>query len=271
MCHCKIQSDFLVGCYGITKNPQDNYCMVFGRYSEESLRKYLERNHSNLTLKERFILFHCICRSLKSIHDKNLIHGDLHSNNILMISGNCYVADLGMCNTSHNSQPLTNDDQIYGILPYIAPEVLFQKKYSKQSDIYSLGMIMWEIFAGYPPFSNCSNCNNLIVDVLNNKRPPRLHEMPPDFRELTELCWNGDPSIRPNIMKLFSFSINKLKDCYKDDIESFTQNLKSLSSQNTTGQNFTPPFRHNLQQTDSYVHSSQVISIISNTLPYFTM
>ena len=58
--------------------------MVLGRVTEGNLRDYLQKNYSNLTLKDRITIFHHLCKSLYDIHEKNLIHCDLHSGNTLV-------------------------------------------------------------------------------------------------------------------------------------------------------------------------------------------
>ena len=99
--------------------------MVLNRYTEGNLRDYLQNNHSNLTLKDRISMFHHLCLSLYYIHEKDLIHCDLHSGNILVDGGNCFITDLGLCGPVDDE--LSN--KIYGIISYIAPEVLRGNKY----------------------------------------------------------------------------------------------------------------------------------------------
>src|SRR5436190_673952 len=82
------------------------------------------------------------------IHEKNFIHRGFHSGNILLSESSSYqhwqIGDLGL------SQPANSDrnNEIYGIIPNIAPEILKVllegAVFSKESDIYSMGMIMWE-------------------------------------------------------------------------------------------------------------------------------
>src|SRR2546423_8490476 len=92
-----------------------------------------------------------LCESLYRIHEKDLIHCDLHSGNVLIEGNNCYITDLGLCGSVDDE--LSN--KIYGIIPYMAPEVLFEnEENTKESDIYSIGMLMWELFAGHPPFND---------------------------------------------------------------------------------------------------------------------
>ena len=75
------------------------------------------------------------------IHEKNYIHHDLHSGNIfsytIWISK---IGDLGLCQQAVGKKD--NPNKIFGVIPYLAPEVLSKKPYIKESDIYSFGMII---------------------------------------------------------------------------------------------------------------------------------
>ena len=126
--------------------------MVLTYVPKGSLRNYLQDNHLNLTIKDRFKLLRSLCQSLYDIHKKDLIHCDLHSGNILMQGGNCFITDLGLCGPVDEK----SSNKVYGIVSYVAPELLRgnNMKNTKETDIYSVGMLMWEIFAGHPPFDD---------------------------------------------------------------------------------------------------------------------
>src|SRR5205085_11854536 len=97
--------------------------MVLNR-NEENLRNYLRNNHSKLTLKNRITILRYLCQSLDDIHEKDLIHCDLHSGNMLIQGGGCYITDLGLCGPVDDE----SSGKIYGIILYIAPEILQGKK-----------------------------------------------------------------------------------------------------------------------------------------------
>ena len=137
MNYCKIKSQLIIYCYGITKFPDNgNYAIVLDYVQEGNLRGYLLKNHLNLTLKDRVILFKYLCGALHQIHRKDLIHCDLHSGNILLQGGNCFITDLGLCGPVDEK----SSDKVYGVVSYVAPELLRGKKNTKESDIYSVGM-----------------------------------------------------------------------------------------------------------------------------------
>ena len=162
MNYCKVKSGMIVPCFGITKFPDNgNYAIVLNYYLEGNLRDYLQKNHSNLTLKNRITIFEYLCGALYAIHEKDLIHCDLHSGNILLYGGNCYITDLGLCGPVDEK----SSNKIYGITSYIAPEIFRGNKNTKESDIYSVGMLMWELFAGHPPFDNRAHNHCLMIDI----------------------------------------------------------------------------------------------------------
>src|SRR2546423_554778 len=82
-----------------------------------------------------------ISKQLESIHELNLIHGDFHNGNILCSNYKLsLISDLGLCRPVNRSNI---KNEIYGVLPYMAPEVLRGEPYTKEADIYSFGIIMW--------------------------------------------------------------------------------------------------------------------------------
>src|SRR3954453_5578386 len=118
---------------------------------DTDLRNYLELYHDELTWEKRIIITSNIINSLSIIHKKKSIHRDLHSRNILYSKSIDYwnISDFGFCGPFN--KPSTS---IYGNLSYIAPEVMSKRNYSFASDIYSIGILMWEISSGQVPFSD---------------------------------------------------------------------------------------------------------------------
>src|SRR4051794_3501676 len=193
----------IVSCHGITKFPDNgNYAMVLDHKLEGNLRNYLQKNHFKLTLKDRITIFSYLCESLYRIHDKDLIHCDLHSGNILVGNGCCYITDLGLCGPVDDK----SSNKIYGIMPYIAPEIFQGGKNTKESDIYSIGMLMWEIFSGHPPFDNRPHDIDLVYNIYDGLRPENLLNMPEDYKQMMQKCWDADPSKRPTIWELWRFA-----------------------------------------------------------------
>ena len=185
--------------------------MVLSYNSEGNLRDYLQHNHSKLTLNDRITILSYLCESLNYIHEKDLIHCDLHSGNMLVQGGGCFITDLGLCGPVDDE----SSGKLYGIVSYIAPELLRgtnNVKHTKKSDVYSVGMLMWEIFAGCPPFDDRAHNHHLIFDICEKGlRPPILPGIPEDYAQMMRKCWDMNPSKRPTMKELWDFSRNKLK------------------------------------------------------------
>jgi serine/threonine protein kinase len=121
-----------------------------------------------------------------------------------LLGGIWHVGDLGL---SQLADDIINNE-IYGVIPYIAPEIFKGAKFSKESDIYSLGMIMWELTTGCRPFANIEHDANLIYEIIDGKRPEITNDTPECFANLMKQCWDSVPSKRPTISQFQSF-INK--------------------------------------------------------------
>jgi len=157
---------------------------------EGSLRKHLPKIvkldwYNKLQLLEKIVF------GLKTIHESGLVHCDLHDGNILVSDDHdeLFIIDLGLCKPINTLQ---NDYNVYGVLPYIAPEILRRGSYTAASDIYSFSMIMWEFTSGSPPFNDREQ-HNL------NERPEIIENTPPCYMNLMKKCWDSDPSKRPTI------------------------------------------------------------------------
>jgi serine/threonine protein kinase len=61
----------------------------------------------------------------------------------------CLITDLGLCKPVNE---LSKEDKIFGVMPYVAPEVLRSQPYTQKADIYSFGIIAYEVLSGLPPY-----------------------------------------------------------------------------------------------------------------------
>ncbi|RIA96037.1 kinase-like domain-containing protein [Glomus cerebriforme] len=94
------------------------------------------------------------------------------------------------------------EEKIYGIIPYIAPEVLRGNEYTQASDIYSLGIIINEIIFGNRPFNSLPYDEYLAIDICEGLRPNIRNITPKPLRELIQKCWDENPKNRPNTVQI---------------------------------------------------------------------
>ena len=113
-----------------------------------------------------------------------------------------------------------NKNKIYGVIPYLAPEVLSKKPYTKESDIYSFGMIMWEFTTGRKPFYDRPHDHYLILDILKGERPQITDDTPEFYAGLMKWCWDGNPENRPTAEEIYGCFKEHNQDEKKEILES---------------------------------------------------
>ncbi|CAI2171452.1 7070_t:CDS:2 [Funneliformis geosporum] len=136
---------------------------------------------------------------IENIHDANIIHRDIHSGNILTDGTvRTTICDLGLCKSSTES----SSEDIYGVIPYMAPEIFQRQTYTMASDIYSFGVIMWEVVTRRRPFWYRSHDTELIIDICNGLRPQIFADVPEGYVNLMQLCWDNEPNKRPTAVDI---------------------------------------------------------------------
>ncbi len=148
----KIKSDGYspLAFYGITKDPETKEFVMIVEFADKgNLRSILSTKINNILWKDKIFYLFNIILDLKILHCLEYCHKDIHSGNILQDGNLLYLSDFGL---SRPADEQKSDDKIYGVLPYIAPEVLNGEPYTKASDIYSFGVVMSELSSGKPPF-----------------------------------------------------------------------------------------------------------------------
>ena len=166
-----------------------------------SLRNLLNSKFEKLTWRRKYDILLTIVNGLINIHEMGLMHKDFHSGNIVnQTLVTSYITDFGLC------KPVTENDSenIYGVIPYMAPETLSKGEYTQASDIYSFGMVMLEVLTSYPPYYNIPHDENLAVGICERIKPKIKCEIPQFLKEIMEKCWNFEPLNRPTAEELYS-------------------------------------------------------------------
>ena len=122
--------------YGITRNPiTEDFIMIMKYYKLGSLKDYITKNFYDITWNEKLRILINIIEGLEHLHNQKIIHRDFHSGNILYENElDIVISDLGISKSSIDN----DNDEIHGVISYMAPEILQGKEYTMASDIYSL-------------------------------------------------------------------------------------------------------------------------------------
>ncbi|WNE41375.1 MAG: Serine/threonine-protein kinase PknD [Mycoplasmataceae bacterium] len=200
-CHKSIDiiNSRIVKCHGISQDPNGNYLMIMDYIDHGNLRNYLN-NHNHLSFEVRLKQLHYISQGLMAIHDKGLIHRDFHLGNMLSDNESSYITDLGLCRPANEKD---DSEKVYGVLSYIAPEVLQGQSYTQSSDIYSFAISAYEILTGFPPYYDRSHDVNLGLEICKGLRPEFKIKIPTLLKYLIDQCLDNSPLKRPNIREIW--------------------------------------------------------------------
>jgi serine/threonine protein kinase len=200
--------------------------IIMSYYDSGDLRHYISSDFYNIRWEKKLNQLTKIAEGLIDIHSVDIVHRDLHSGNIFF---NEYkyprIGDLGISKSATES---TDNKENYGIIPYMAPEIFQGQKYTKASDIYSFGMIMWEFMTARRPFWDRNHDIELIIDISDGLRPPIVTHAPEGYIELMKECWHSDPDKRPQATDLYE-KVDKMYDKeYSNRINNPTKIIHSL-------------------------------------------
>uniref|UniRef100_A0A6B2L9Z8 Protein kinase domain-containing protein n=1 Tax=Arcella intermedia TaxID=1963864 RepID=A0A6B2L9Z8_9EUKA len=225
---------------------------VFGIVTEFMERGSLYQNLKDIRnkLKEEFshdikkkILID-ICRGMTYLHNRNpvVLHRDLKSLNVLLTSDlRAKLADMGL---SRIFQPLDGNRNrvmsVVGTPHWTAPEVLNREDYDEKADVWSFGVIIWELITYSKPYEGKPK-RDVIISVKRLQQLEIPANCPEFYRKLMKKCWKEDSTKRPTFHQL-RISIQKYK--YDTDCNlSLSSNSSSCSlSLNPDNQDNSPPF-----------------------------
>ncbi|KAG0236479.1 hypothetical protein BGW42_003385 [Actinomortierella wolfii] len=161
--------------------------------------------------EERMRIARDIARGLHFIHTLRILHRDLKSANVLLTKHmDVKLADFGLAiikthSSSKSVAAAGGNESVKGAVRWMAPEIFAARPvYSTKSDIYALGMVMWEMAAGCTvPFKGHTNTHHLSTLIKNGEREILPNGTPSNYRGWVKRCWEPDPSKRPDASELF--------------------------------------------------------------------
>ncbi|XP_040993868.1 LOW QUALITY PROTEIN: uncharacterized protein LOC121240468 [Juglans microcarpa x Juglans regia] len=203
----------VVAFYGVVPDgPEGTLATVTEFMANGSLRNVLLRKDRVLDRQKRLIIAMDAAFGMEYLHLKNIVHFDLKCDNLLVNLRDperpiCKVGDFGLSRIKRNTLV---SGGVRGTLPWMAPELLSgsSSRVSEKVDVFSFGIVMWEILTSEEPYANM-HCGAIIGGIVNNTlRPPIPKRCDPEWKKLMEECWSPDPTARPSFTEI----TNRLRD-----------------------------------------------------------
>jgi serine/threonine-protein kinase len=162
------------------------------------LSEIIEENPHGLPEQRVLPLLIDLARALDAAHAKGVVHRDVKPENILVDEDNGWsmkITDFGIARSQDQAR-LTKSGLVMGTAQYLSPEQAMGKQATSLSDIYSLGIVAYEMLEGHRPFTGSTQVEIAMAQV--KKQPPPLREeINPDLRQLVMMSLAKAPANRP--------------------------------------------------------------------------
>ena len=187
----QVNNPFIVPLKFSFQSPDKLY-LVLAFINGGELFHHLQREGRFNEERSRFYAAELLC-ALEHLHGFNVVYRDLKPENILLdYTGHIALCDFGLCKLNMGDQETTNT--FCGTPEYLSPELLLGQGYTKAVDWWTLGVLLYEMLTGLPPFYS-EDVNEMYRKILQD--PLRFgDEVSPDARHLLTLLLNRDPAQR---------------------------------------------------------------------------
>jgi len=172
-------------------------CLVFELCvgSCAQLLRCVRRELASVTLRVLLGMARDAAEAVHYLHRQRppILHRDLKADNLLLTKDfRVKLTDFGLSRTYEDQQKMT----VCGTPCWVAPEIFLERPYDEKVDVYSLGILLWEIFSAQKPYDD-QDCAQLPQLVSSGLRPAPLAHCPEELGDLMSKCWADDPARRP--------------------------------------------------------------------------
>jgi serine/threonine-protein kinase len=239
----------IVNIYDVGKD-EDIYYIVMEYISGETLKEYIQRE-APLKVEIATRIAMEIAEALEHAHQNNIVHCDIKPHNILMTrTGRIKVTDFGIARAV-TSATMTHSGTIIGSVHYFSPEQAKGTAINAKSDIYSLGVVLYEMLTGTVPFAGETPISIALKHIQEEPRTPRQinPEIPPLLEAIVLKAMAKNVEDRfTNISEMIA-DLKLAQNCIKDD------QTRRLSKEDFPTQILPPVTSHLEQKANKSTHA----------------
>jgi len=191
----------------VYKTKKGKLCIVMDYADGGDLAGKIKSQKGQSNFPENQILdwFTQICLALKHVHDRKIIHRDLKGQNIFLTKSDFVkLGDFGIARVLSTTRE--NAKTMVGTPYYLSPEIINGKAYSFKSDIWSLGVVLYEMCALKPPF-DAQSLTFLAMKIVKGQYSPVPTSFSRELKGLVSTLLQVDPLKRPNVNEILKFPI----------------------------------------------------------------
>ncbi|PIA43961.1 hypothetical protein AQUCO_01800191v1 [Aquilegia coerulea] len=172
------------------------WCIVTEYAKGGSVRQFLQRRQNrSVPLKLAVKQALDVARGMAYVHGLGFIHRDLKSDNLLIFGDKSIkIADFGVARIEVQTEGMTPETGTYR---WMAPEMIQHRPYTQKVDVYSFGIVLWELITGMLPFQNMTAVQAAFAVVNKGVRPIIPNDCLPVLNEIMTRCWDANPEVRP--------------------------------------------------------------------------